>query len=192
MNKLRVYRNMMVHDSVCVQKGSVPPGQVQRFFCDLRNKNMVDTTFSNSRRLTTGTWLHVKEVVVRLPATVGDVAVSELDKAKVLDEGFLRIMVNNMRLVQGPLWAFMGELRGASKPWYRRLWHWLTRKPQPTVFRLGKLPVLETLTSSHDLWAELTFCSRTWLMGCGVNHRLTLDGPVMVQVCLMGIATEEE
>lgn len=141
--------------------GVISYGTKVNFAQDISGKELIDTNFTQPRRLTAGQILWVSRIGLYLPPVFGNTRIDYLDQQVIVENGFFLLKVNGKELLKGP-GAFFPSGFG---------WQGSTTKNNDGVVTLGlaslngvpPLAKKQYLNEFYDVDASLTVQPHDWI-----------------------------
>lgn len=160
------YREDDKWDSVFQAAGAVVAGTQLIFFRDIQNKREIDTNFTQVSRLSAGEEVIVDRVGFTVRNATGNLLPTPSDIKKVVENGFLRITVNRLLLLEGPAIKFPSGYGLAGNT--VETGQGIVSIGVPSTAAAARLLKTQLLTSAHEVEATLTFQPRPWAVAAGL------------------------
>jgi hypothetical protein len=161
------YREDDKYDTIVIygeEQDPITDGKQYVFFRDIERKLPIDTNFTQPVRLSMGEEMVVDRVGLSVDLFMGDSPVANIDMAKAIYNGHLRVNVNNLLLIEGPAVKF-GCGYGLTGPGVYTDFYgvsFFSNLGMPSPAAVPKLVRTQTLTEKHEIIGYFTFFSRRW------------------------------
>jgi hypothetical protein len=172
------YREGVKYDTIPIPDGTNVPSE-HFFFRDVYQKSPTDCNFTQPTKINPGERMIVDRVGIYSRLFVA-YAESQYNMLQIGDNAHLRVEVNRLLFVEGPVWSFP-----TGYGWTISYEGFSMGSPAQTL--AGKMAHTQTLTDKHDVVGILSFGSRRWCADV-YNGELTpaeLDTLNVVDPCLV-------
>jgi hypothetical protein len=174
-------------DTNILPAGAVAAGTEFVFFRDVAQKRNIDTNFTQQSRLSAGEEIVIERVGATIALATGNLLPSPSDIKKIVENGFLRVEVNRLLLIEGPLVKFPSGygLSGQTQETDQGI----VSIGVPSTAAAAKLVKTQLMTSAHEVEGRLTYYDRNWTgANLAAGDRMpTLALPAFAKVWLHGL-----
>lgn len=156
------YREDDKYDTEVIPGGvAITAGQFATFFRQTAAKRLIDTNFSQQSRLSAGEEMLIERVGATVRLATGNLLPFPEDVKKVVEDAHLRVLVNNLILIEGPLVKFPSGYGLAGNTVEDG--QGIVSIGVPSTAAAMKLLKTQLITAEHEVAGVLTFFDRAWL-----------------------------
>jgi hypothetical protein len=182
------------YDTVIIPPGAISAGNEFIFFRDIQGKRPIDTNFTQTSRLSAGEEMVVERVGATMRLATGNLIPVPADYKRISDDAHLRVTVNQLLLIEGPLVKFPSGygLSGQTQETDAGI----VSIGVPSTAAASKLIKTQMLTNKHEVEGNMTFFNRSWaapVFAAAVppipleNLMPTIETPIFVTLWLHGL-----
>jgi hypothetical protein len=181
------YREDDKYDTNVLPAGIVTAGTENVFFRDVASKRLIDSNLTQQSRLSAGEEMVIERVGATVSLAIGNVLPKPADIKKVVENAFMRVEINRLLLIEGPLLKFPSGYGLAGQT--QETDQGIVSIGVPSTAAAAKLVKTQYLTSNHEMEGRMTFYDRNWMgAAVAVGDRMpTLASAVAVKLWLHGL-----